>query len=748
VIAGTVPHRTVPARVQRGRDKKAQRMPTFALSFPSRRRKLYENLKIRLVGGQIVIEGRAHSRVVTEPVRDQDPLEALAGALAAPDERFRTLFETMPMGIVHYDADGSVIAANQAAGEILGLDLTAARTWPVVPVGQAVREDGSPFPREELPVLEALRTGRIVADAVAGIRHAKTGEFRWVRVTAVPDARDESGQPSRAYAIFIDLTEQRRTETALRQSTALLGRLRDANVLGVVVAGEHQVYEANDAYLDIIGYQRDDLEADRIAWREISPPEWAVVQDEALRQLRRAGVCQPFEKEYVHKDGHRVPVLIGSAAISRDPLRWTSFVVDLSARQRAERERAALLERARANRADAESARERLSFLMRAGALVAASRDRAELLDQVTHLVVPALADYCVVFLPTADGRLLATSLSHRVRARAGLLSRLRDHPVSTTGPLILQRAYSTGTTQLSRDVHAELAAWTSAEPEAIGIVKLMHPRSAIAVPFLGPNGPLGVIVLGRGTKRPRFAETDVQVIEELARRLTVGLANTDAFARDHAIAETLQRSLLPDTLPEIPGLDIAVRYLPATEGADVGGDWYDAFPLNGGLVGLVIGDVAGHNITSASIMGQVRSLLRGYAVDDPEPARVLERTNTAVTSLLPDVLASVAYAVLDPATGDLSYANRERVRRVPRRYGRHHAGRGRRHQLHRRPPAPFTGHEADLLHRRAHRRPASRYHRRTHRPRRDAAALRARVGRANVRHGRRGPPERDPSPR
>ena len=80
-----------------------------------------------------------------------------------------------------------------------------------------------------------------------------------------------------------------------------------------------------------------------------------------------------FEKEYVHKEGHRVPVLIGAAAISRNPLRWTSFVVDLTARQRAERERAALLARVRANRAEADSARERLAFLMRAGALVAAT---------------------------------------------------------------------------------------------------------------------------------------------------------------------------------------------------------------------------------------------------------------------------------------------------------------------------------------------------------------------------------------
>jgi PAS domain S-box-containing protein len=574
-------------------------------------------------------------------------------------ERYRTLFETLPMGIVHYDADGSIIGANQAASEIVGIDLATAASWPVLPLGEAVREDGSPLPPEEVPVAVALRTGEVVADVVAGFRHARTGARRWVKVTAIPDARDERGRPSRAYAIFTDLTDLWRTETALRHGSTLLGRLRDANVLGVITQDDQRVYDANDAYLHIIGYSREDLQAGRISWREITAPEWAGAQEHALAQLRQTGSYPAYEKEYVHKDGHRVPVLIGAAVVDRSPLRWTSFVVDLSARQRAERERAELIERVHASRAEADIVRERLAFLMRASALVAATRDRDELLDQAARLVAPSLADYCVVFLPTADGMLGVTALSHHSPDRARLLTALRQHPISPAGPLHIQRAYATGTTQLARDVADEMPAWASAEPEIIAIVQqLMHPRSSIAAPLLGPGGVLGIIVLSRGATRPRFTEADVQVVEELARRLAVGLVNTDVFAREHAIAETLQRALLPDTLPQVPGLDLAVRYLPATEGADVGGDWYDAFPLDGGRVGLVTGDVAGHSIASASVMGQVRSLLRGYAIDDPDPGRVLERSNVAVARLLPDALASVVYAVLDPGAGDLCYAN------------------------------------------------------------------------------------------
>ncbi len=163
-------------------------------------------------------------------------MSTLAGN--ASGERYRTLFETMPQGVVHYAADGSVIGVNPAASEILGFDLAAVPSWPVVPRGDTMREDGSPFPQEDLPVPKALRTGEIASDVVVGVRNRRTGERRWVNVTAVPDAFDDQGRPTRAYAILTDLTEKRRTEAALRQSNQLLGRLRDANVLGVMVVDE------------------------------------------------------------------------------------------------------------------------------------------------------------------------------------------------------------------------------------------------------------------------------------------------------------------------------------------------------------------------------------------------------------------------------------------------------------------------------------------------------------------------------
>ncbi len=188
---------------------------------------------------------------VTAHVRDRRGQETLAEQLTVTEDRYRTLFETLPQGVIYCAANGLIIEANPAASEILGVDADAMISWPLAPAWDAVHEDGSPWQPEEFPVTVALRTGEVVTDAVVGVPHGRTGETRWLRITAVPDARDQDGRPQRAYAMFRDLTEQRRAETVVRDGSELMGRLREANVLGVVVVSEQRIVEANDAYLDM-----------------------------------------------------------------------------------------------------------------------------------------------------------------------------------------------------------------------------------------------------------------------------------------------------------------------------------------------------------------------------------------------------------------------------------------------------------------------------------------------------------------
>ncbi len=131
-----------------------------------------------------------------------------------------------------------------------------------------------------------------------------------------------------------------------------------------------------------------------------------------------------------------------------------------------------------------------------------------------------------------------------------------------------------------------------------------------------------------------------------------------EVYEREHTIAETLQRSLLPERLPRIEGLEIAARYLPAGQGAAIGGDWYDALERPDGRIALVVGDVVGHGLRAAATMGQLRNAFRAYGMAESSPAEVMARVNRLVMHGEEDVMATVLYLVLDRETGEVCFAS------------------------------------------------------------------------------------------
>ena len=169
-------------------------------------------------------------------------------------------------------------------------------------------------------------------------------------------------------------------------------------------------------------------------------------------------------------------------------------------------------------------------------------------------------------------------------------------------------------------------------------------------------------IVRPDGTERILRGQARTEVDESGRPFRMVGtvqdITETKQAEREHRIAETLQRSLLPDRLPEIPGVTLAARYVPATADTEVGGDWYDVVPLPDGHLGLAIGDVAGHGLRAASTMGQLRMALRAYAVEEESPAQVVSRAHQLVERMgLPDI-ATLVYLVFDPDSGAVRYTS------------------------------------------------------------------------------------------
>jgi phosphoserine phosphatase RsbU/P len=170
--------------------------------------------------------------------------------------------------------------------------------------------------------------------------------------------------------------------------------------------------------------------------------------------------------------------------------------------------------------------------------------------------------------------------------------------------------------------------------------------RSMMGVPMMAGNRVIGVMHVGSLTSR-QFTEHDVELLQMAADRAAAAVQSMNAQA-DRLAASALQRSLVPTALPAVAGAELAGRYIPG-DGA-VGGDWYDVFTLPSGELCVVIGDVAGSGLPAAVIMGRMRSALRAYALETRDPAEVLDRLDRKMQHFEPDAMATVLYAIIDPA--------------------------------------------------------------------------------------------------
>ncbi|MFI9383423.1 SpoIIE family protein phosphatase [Kutzneria sp. NPDC052558] len=176
--------------------------------------------------------------------------------------------------------------------------------------------------------------------------------------------------------------------------------------------------------------------------------------------------------------------------------------------------------------------------------------------------------------------------------------------------------------------------------------------RAMAAAPMIAGGALVGILRVGATGDRT-FTGEDKGLLQLAADRLALAV-RSQASDAESAATTALQRSLLPGRLPSVAGLDFAGRYAP---GADlgVGGDWYDVFPLSGGRIGVVIGDVAGHGFPAAVVMGRLRSALRAYALDNDAPEVVLDKLDRKATHFEAGVMATVAYGVIEPAAGRLT---------------------------------------------------------------------------------------------
>ena len=263
-----------------------------------------------------------------------------------------------------------------------------------------------------------------------------------------------------------------------------------------------------------------------------------------------------------------------------------------------------------------------------------------ELLQELLRRVVEILdADTAAILLLEDDGATLAA------RAAQGLEEEVRRGVRIPVGRGFAGRIAATRQPVRIADIStAEIA-----NP----ILRERGLESLLGVPLLVEGTVIGVLHVG--TLQPRnFSDDDVQVLQRAGDRAALAIHGR-LTERERGLADALQRSLMP-ALPDVPGMRLAGRYLPAAA-ARVGGDWYDAFPLPGGELGLTIGDVVGRGFHAAALMGQLRSGLRAYATQRLGPAEVLFGLSGLLRQLAPGHSATVLYMVLDPERGKVTAA-------------------------------------------------------------------------------------------
>jgi serine/threonine-protein kinase RsbW len=314
------------------------------------------------------------------------------------------------------------------------------------------------------------------------------------------------------------------------------------------------------------------------------------------------------------------------------------------------------LERARLHEETARQAA-RAAFLVDAARLLAGAEDVREMVSRLAELTVTRLADVCMIDL-VADQGIVRQAARHGDPARQGLVDELLFRHVPAEQRLPSVRAFLDARTEWIPELRDDEVATIAIDERHAAVLRALQVRSLISVPLIADNRPLGVITLWGDRRRRPFTESDVEVVEQLALQLALVVDKAQRYETDVRASHTLQANLLPPPAPVVEGLVVAVRYLPATRGVEIGGDFYDVVQLAGGPVALAVGDVVGHDITAAATMGQLRSVYRALLVDRPTPSAVIDRLQASWSLLDLQRMATALFATLDPTTGQLHIAS------------------------------------------------------------------------------------------
>ncbi|MET9602027.1 SpoIIE family protein phosphatase [Streptomyces sp. NPDC006459] len=550
------------------------------------------------------------------------------------------LRELLPIALWREDADGRIVEWSLAAQDLLGhrpediIGLPGA----AVLVPEANRELADQLTRR-------VQSGETVVGTLP-VRH-RDGHRVPMEMWIVP-AVDPQGRTG-AMLIAVETSEV----LHMRDSLAALQSLFTQSPIGLATLGtDLRFLRVNDALARMNGVSAAEHLGKRLT--EVVPGVNAVALEATMQQVLERGTAvvdvrrtgrTPADPENDRTwSCSYAPLLDGSGRA----LGVIASLIDITEGQRAQ--------------ADAERARHRFALLAEAGTRIGTTLDLHQTAQEIVDVLVPQLADSADVQLLEAvlgpDEGPVPTASTRGVLRR--LAARFPD-PTAPTAKLAPGQTFQIPMGTTYEQVIAEgrpmnlylsdiPALITSPRAEALRTY-LSTLGSARLVPLVARGTVLGAVAVTRTREREPFDEQDCVLVDELVARAALNIDNARMYTLQRQAALTLQRSLTNSALPEVPGLELTGRYLPASD-HDVGGDWFDAIPLPGGRTGLVIGDVMGHGVHAAAVMGQLRTAVRTLARHDVPPAQLLRSLDAVVADLGEDEMATCVYAVHDAASG------------------------------------------------------------------------------------------------
>ncbi|MER5312824.1 SpoIIE family protein phosphatase [Streptomyces sp. NPDC002773] len=549
------------------------------------------------------------------------------------------LRELLPIALWREDADGHIVEWSLAAQDLLG-------HRPEHVLGRLATPLLVPDANRELAerLTHRVQAGETMVGTLP-VRH-RDGHAVAMEMWIVP-AADPAGRPG-AMLIAVETSEVLR----MRENLAAMESLFTQSPIGLALLGpDLRFLRVNDALARMNGVTATEHVGRRLT--EVVPGVNADSLESLMRQVLHSGTAvvdarrvgrTPADPDRDHIWSCSYAPLIDRT--DRRSLGLIASLVDITESQEAHTE--------------VERARHRFALLAEAGARIGTTLDLKQTAEEVVRFLVPQLAD-------SADVQMLESVLEPDDPAAStrGVLRRLAARFPDPTAPTSLLAAGQTF--QLPLDsVYEQVVArgrptnlytsdipalFTDPRTEALRTYLATRIGSARLVPLVARGQVLGAVTVTRLRTREPFDAQDCVLIDEVVARAALNIDNARLYTTQREAALTLQRSLTNSELPAVTGLELTGRYLPASA-HDVGGDWYDVIALPGGRTGLVIGDVMGHGIHAAAVMGQLRTAVRTLARHDIPPARMLSSLDAVVADIGEDTMATCVYAVHDPATG------------------------------------------------------------------------------------------------